>query len=79
MTTAFDGSKTPYKLDKMACGGTPYFDEGSGCSYRCDVCNATLGSIAQSQTCQDINNDEENRKREWEMLAGKKSKHGFND
>ena len=71
MPIAIDGSKAPYKLDRMACGGVPYFDDGSGCAYRCDTCGAVLGSIAQPQQCIDINNDEENRKTEWKMLAGK--------
>jgi len=71
MPIAIDGSKVPAKLDRMACGGVPLFDYGSGCAYRCDTCYAVLGSIAQPQQCIDINNDEENRKTEWKMLAGK--------
>lgn len=74
MGISFDGIKVPDRLEKMACGGTPLFDEGSMCSYRCDTCFATIGSIGQSQTCKDINDDAENRKREWEMLGGPKAK-----
>jgi len=32
------------------------------------------GSISQPQECVEINNDEEYRKKEWKMLAGKMSK-----
>ena len=71
MPIAIDGSRVPLKLERMACGGTPMFDVDSGYAYRCDVCFAVIGSIGQSQNCKDINNDEENRKREWEMLSGK--------
>ena len=38
---------------KLPCGGTAYFDESSGCSYRCINCMATIGSIGQSQECKD--------------------------
>jgi len=71
MPIAIDGSKAPYKLDRMACGGVPLFDVDSGCAYRCSNCFAVIGSIGQSPTCVDMNNDEENRKTEWKMLAGK--------
>lgn len=72
MGIAITGEHVPDKLEKMACGGTPLFDHGSGCSYRCDTCFAVIGSVGQSDYCKDINNDEENRKIEWAMLAGKK-------
>jgi len=71
MAIAFDGTRVPNKLERMPCGGIPEFDDGSGCSYRCDFCGATIGSISQSKRCIDINNDEEYRKREWKMLGGK--------
>lgn len=37
----------------LPCGGTAYFDEQSGYSYRCESCMATVGSIAQPQQCKD--------------------------
>ena len=42
-------------MDVMAlpCGGTAYFDENSGISYRCELCGAVVGSIAQPQHCRD--------------------------
>ena len=70
MVTGLDGARVPAVLDRMACGGVPYFDVDSGCAYRCDTCGAVLGSIAQSPTCIEMNDDEENRKTEWKMLAG---------
>ena len=35
----------------LSCGGTAYFDESSGISYRCEDCGAVVGSIGQSRTC----------------------------
>ena len=35
----------------LPCGGTAYFDEDSGISYRCEVCGAVVGSIGQPQEC----------------------------
>lgn len=37
----------------LPCGGTAYFDEGSGCSYRCEDCMATVGSIGQPRSCKE--------------------------
>lgn len=36
----------------LPCGGTAYFDEGSGISYRCE-CGAVVGSIGQSRSCKE--------------------------
>ena len=57
------------KLDPMPlpCGGTAYFDESNGISYRCDTCYAVVGSIAQPQSCKDEAKKYEN----WEKLGGK--------
>ena len=74
MAIAFDGSKVPGKLEQMPCGGIPIFDYDSGCAYRCDRCYAVIGSIGQPRECVEINNDEENRKTEWALLSGKKTK-----
>ena len=37
----------------LPCGGTAYFDEGSGIAYRCENCMAVVGSIGQPQHCKD--------------------------
>lgn len=50
----------------LPCGGIAYFDEGSGCSHRCE-CGATVGSIGQPQSCK----DEAQKYRNWEGLGGK--------
>ncbi len=71
MAIACDGSRVPAVLERMPCGGVPLFDHDSGCAYRCDTCYAVIGSIGQPQHCIDINEDEANRKIEWDMLAGK--------
>lgn len=36
------------------CGNIAEFDYGSGYSYRCTDCNATIGSICMPSTCRDI-------------------------
>lgn len=35
----------------LPCGGFAHFDEGSGCSYRCEDCMATVGSMGQPTQC----------------------------
>jgi hypothetical protein len=52
----------------LPCGGTAYFDESSGISYRCEVCFAVVGSIGQPQSCKDAAKKYEN----WEKLGGAK-------
>ena len=37
----------------LPCGGQAEFDDGTGCSYRCWTCMATVGSIGQSQSCKE--------------------------
>ena len=56
------------KLDPMRlpCGGTAYFDESSGISYRCE-CGAVVGSIGMPQSCK----DEADKYRAWEAIGGK--------
>lgn len=56
MPISFDGTTVvPEYLPRMACGGTPQWDDGSGYSYRCMDCGAVIGSIGQSKECADIN------------------------
>jgi hypothetical protein len=50
----------------LPCGGTAYFDRGSGISYRCE-CGATVGSIGMSQHCK----DEQTKWDNWKKLGGK--------
>lgn len=57
---AFDGTVVPCKLEIMPCGGTPIFDANSGCSYVCDRCFTTIGSIAQPKYCVEKNKEESN-------------------
>lgn len=51
----------------LPCGGTAYFDESSGFSYRCDTCLTIVGSISQPQSCK----DEAEKYETWERLGGK--------
>lgn len=57
------------RLDPMPlpCGGIAYFDESSGISYRCELCNAVVGSIGQPQRCK----DEAAKWDNWAKLGGK--------
>jgi len=50
----------------LPCGGTAYFDESSGISYRCE-CGSVVGSIGQPQSCK----DEAAKWDNWEHLGGK--------
>lgn len=61
MAIAIDGSFAPNKLPKQNCGGTPYFDHASGYAYRCDNCNAVIGSVGQSDECKEINKKENDK------------------
>jgi hypothetical protein len=51
----------------LPCGGTAYFDQDSGISYRCWDCMAVVGSIGQSNRCK----DEAEKWKNLEMLGGK--------
>ena len=57
---------TEYEPMNLPCGGTAYFDEGSGISYRCE-CGSVVGSIGQPQSCK----DEEAKWDSWSSLGGK--------
>ena len=37
----------------LPCGGVAYWDEGSGISYRCELCGAVVGSIGQPRSCRE--------------------------
>lgn len=51
---------------KLPCGGIAYFDEGSGCSHRCE-CGATVGSMGMPKHCKEEMKKWDN----WEKLGGK--------
>ena len=55
-----------YKPMYLPCGGTAYFDESSGISYRCE-CGAVVGSIGQPQSCK----EEAQKYDAWKVLGGK--------
>ncbi len=50
----------------LPCGATAYFDEESGCSYRCVHCFATVGSIGQPARCKQLELEYAN----WKHLGG---------
>ena len=52
---------------KLPCGPRAYFDISSEISYRCELCNAVVGSIGQPQSCKDEAQKYEN----WKKLGGK--------
>ncbi len=55
-----------YDPMRLPCGGTAYFDQESGISFRCWDCMAVIGSIGQSQRCK----DEAKKWETWEALGG---------
>lgn len=38
----------------LLCGNVAHFDYGSGCSHRCEMCNATVGSVGMPQRCKEL-------------------------
>lgn len=56
-----------YNPKYLPCGGTAYFDEASGISYRCADCMAVVGSIGQPQSCK----NEAKKWDAWVELGGK--------
>jgi hypothetical protein len=61
-----DRIKSDYDRMYLPCGGVAYFDEDSGISYRCELCNAVVGSIGQPKRCKDEAQKYEN----WKQLGG---------
>lgn len=51
---------------QLPCGGTAYFDTGSGIAYRCADCMAVVGSIGQPQRCKEAAQAYES----WQKLGG---------
>jgi hypothetical protein len=52
---------------RLPCGGTAYFDESSGISYRCIDCMAVVGSMGMPSECK----TEAEKWRVMELLGGK--------
>ena len=38
----------------LLCGSKAYFDYGSGISYRCAECGATVGSVGMPSRCKEL-------------------------
>jgi|688.fasta_scaffold330566_2 hypothetical protein len=56
-----------FKPMHLPCSGTAYIDDGAGYGYRCDTCNAVVGSIGQPAQCK----NEEQKFENWKKLGGK--------
>jgi hypothetical protein len=54
-----DGQMMHLPPMEILCGTTASFDEGSGCSYRCDSCGAVIGSVGMPRRCKDLYDMEE--------------------
>jgi hypothetical protein len=50
MSVYADGVK--YRTMHLPCGGVAEFDHSSGISYRCEMCNAVVGSVGMPRDCQ---------------------------
>lgn len=55
-----------YPTMYLPCGGVANFDCSSGISYRCEVCNAVIGSVGQPRSCK----DDDQFWRGWKDLGG---------
>jgi len=51
----------------LPCGADAFFDHDLVIDYRCQQCNAVVGSVGQPQSCQDANN----KWKTLEALGGK--------
>jgi len=54
----------------LPCGGQAYFDHGAGFGYRCEVCNAVVGSIGMPRQCATLLKEEEERELIINKLQG---------
>ena len=61
MPKSFDGCHVPEYQDTLPCGGRPHWDYGSAAGYRCDTCNAMIGSIGMPKECHDMIHAERDR------------------
>ena len=51
MSVYADGVR--YQTMYLPCGGVAEFDHSSGISYRCEMCNAVVGSVGVPRDCRD--------------------------
>lgn len=51
----------PYFEDELEllCGSIASFDHDSGISYRCNTCNAVVGSVGMPRQCKELYSMEE--------------------
>lgn len=47
-------SEAEYKPITLLCGARATFDTDSGCSYRCNTCFATVGSMGMPRSCKEL-------------------------
>ncbi len=64
-----DGKLVIHDYIVLDCGEMAMFDEGSGCSYRCMTCGATIGSIAEPAACRSIREEKEDKAKMWKVLT----------
>ena len=64
-----DGNIVDEEIIHLDCGNWAEFDEGSGCSYRCLTCGATVGSISEPAQCVAIRREKEAKIKMWKVLS----------
>ena len=64
-----DGHVVEHDYILLDCGEMAEFDDGSGCSYRCMTCGATIGSIAEPAACRTIRQEKEDKVKVWKVLS----------
>ncbi len=48
----YRADRVRYETMHLPCGGVAEFDHSSGISYRCEMCNAVVGSVGMPRFCQ---------------------------
>ena len=48
----YRADRVRYQTMHLPCGGVAEFDHSSGISYRCEMCNAVVGSVGMPRSCQ---------------------------
>jgi hypothetical protein len=48
----YRADRVRYETMHLPCGGVAEFDHSSGISYRCEMCNAVVGSVGMPRSCQ---------------------------
>jgi hypothetical protein len=54
---------------ELLCGSIAEFDKGSGIGHRCTTCGAVIGSIAEPRRCRALREEDDAKKRVWEVLT----------